>query len=204
MVEASLITPVLFLFIFAIFEFGFAFRDYLAVANSTRDAAREAAVAGDIADADYRVLRAIERGSAALPDGVINEIIVFKAYGPKGTVPAACTSGGSTAGGVFEDVDNDGSVDDEVYCNVYTTAHLAYDIGEFNCNANVPTPDPDRFWCPTDVNPPSTGPRITTVGSGLDYIGIYMSVDHQYITGMFGSSITFTDTTVLKVEPQEN
>jgi hypothetical protein len=30
-----------------------------------------------------------------------------------------------------------------------------------------------------------------------------MRVEHSYITGLFGSSITFEDTSILKVEPQE-
>ena len=201
MVEASLATPVLLLFLFGIFEFGFAFRDYLAVANSTRDAAREGSVAGNIADADYRVLRAIERASAALPDGAIDEVIVFKAYGPDPIVPNACLTSGSTGGGIFEDIDQDSVVDDEVFCNVYTPIHFEYDVGEFNCDPSPPTPDPDRFWGPTSAA--ATGPRQTSVGTGLDYIGIYISVGHDYITGMFGDSITFRDLTVLKVEPQE-
>ena len=56
LVESALIMPILLLFVFGIFEFGFAFRDYLAVSNIVRDAAREASVACNAADADYRIL----------------------------------------------------------------------------------------------------------------------------------------------------
>jgi hypothetical protein len=93
LVESAIITPVLLLFIFGIFEFGFAFRDYLGVANIVRDAAREASVSGNASDADYRILRAVERASAAVPEGAIDQLIVFEASGPESTPPASCLAG---------------------------------------------------------------------------------------------------------------
>lgn len=184
MVEAGIITPVLLLFVFGIFEFGFAFRDYLAAANSTRDGVREASVGGNVADADYRMLRAIERASAALPDNTIERIVVFRASGPEGEIPGACKT--TTAAATLTAND----------CNLYLPDDFSLDETEFGCDPSFnPTPDPDRHWCPTD--------RVVSVGSGLDYVGVYMRVRHDYITGLFGSSITFEDTSILKVEPQE-
>lgn len=183
MIEAAIITPVLLLFVFGIFEFGFAFRDYLAVANSTRDGVREASVAGNVADADYRMMRAIERASAALPDGVIERIVVFKATGANGAIPEACKT-----------TTNPTTLDSNS-CNLYQPGDFGLDETEFGCDpSSNPTPDPDRHWCPTD--------RIVAVGT-LDFVGVYMRVSHTYITGLFGTSITFEDTSVLKVEPQE-
>ena len=112
LLESAIVTPVLLVFIFGIFEFGFAFRDYLAVANSTRDAAREASVAGNVRDADYRMLRAVERGSAALPDGAIERIVVWEATGPDDRVPDGCKGGTSDDGSGGE------------YCNVYSASDL--------------------------------------------------------------------------------
>jgi hypothetical protein len=179
LVEASIVTPILLLFVFGIFEFGFAFRDYLAVANTTRDGVREASVAGNVADADYRTLRSVRRASAALPDGAIDRIIVFKASGPEGTVPSACLTGPVTG-----------------VCNVYVPADLSLDVTEFGCDPSAnPRPDPDRFWCPTD--------REVSVQAGLDFVGIHVEVEHSYLTGLFGDDITFKDTTVLQVEPQD-
>lgn len=177
-------TPILFLFLFSIFEFGFTFRDYLAVSNSTRDGAREVSVAGNVSDADFRTLEAIQRGSAALPDGTIDRIVIFKATGPKSTVPEACKT--STAAATLT----------ANSCNVYTTGDFSLAKSDFGCDATPnPLPDPDRFWCPSD--------RVVSVGTGLDYVGVWMSVSHSYITGLFGSGITLQDTTILKVEPQE-
>lgn len=180
-VESALITPVLLLFVFGIFEFGFAFRDYLTVANSTRDGVREASVAGNTGDADYRMLRSIERASAALPDDGLDLIVVFEASGPNDSVPAGCAAGTAQVG----------------VCNVYTASALNLDSSQFGCLeiANGDAIDSlDRFWCPYD--------REVSTGTGLDYIGVYIRSGHTYITGLFGSSIDFEDEMILKVEPQ--
>lgn len=183
MVEAAIVTPVLLLFVFGIFEFGFAFRDYLAVANSTRDGAREASVAGNVGDADYRMMRAIERASAALPEGTIDRIVVFKAAGATGTIPEICKT-----------TTNSATLDSNS-CNIYGGDDFGLTEDQFGCDPTAnPIPDPDRHWCPTD--------RIVAVGE-LDFVGVYMRVSHTYLTGLFGSTITFEDTSVLKVEPQE-
>ncbi len=182
LVESAIITPVLLLFVFGIFEFGFAFRDYLGVANATRDGAREASVAGNALDADYRMLRAIERASAALPDGALERIVVWEATGPDDTVPAGCANGTASTG----------------VCNVYSGADLTVPETSFGCQAVAsgdPVDSPDRFWCPTG--------REVSVGAGLDYVGIYIRITHQYITGLFGDDVVFEDQMILKVEPQE-
>ena len=182
MVESAIVTPVLMLFVFGIFEFGFAFRHYLTVANTTRDAAREASVAGKGFDADYRVLRAVQRGSAALPDDAIEQIIVWNATGPGDTVPSDCVSSGSQAD----------------LCNAYNPAHYSVPAVQFGCQQ---TPDddydsPDRFWCPLD--------RKVSISSDpdLDYVGVYIRITHEFITGLFGEDMVFEDTMILRVEPQ--
>ncbi|MDG1409976.1 MAG: pilus assembly protein [Acidimicrobiales bacterium] len=181
-VESAIITPLLMLFVFGIFEFGFAFRDYLAVANSARDGAREASVAADAADADYRMLRSIQRASVALPDGVIERIVIWEAAGPTDTVPTSCKNGTPVTG----------------ICNVYDAADLSVPEYQFGCQ-EIASGDlfnsPDRFWCPID--------RKVIAGSGLDFVGVYVQITHDYITGFFGDSVEFDDHIVLKVEPQD-
>ena len=186
LLESAIVTPVLLLFIFGIFEFGFAFRDYLAVANSTRDAAREASVAGNVLDGDYRMLRAIERASAALADGATERIVVWEASGPNDDVPAGCETGNPDDGTGGE------------YCNVYSSSDLSLPEANFGCQEVAlgdPLNSPDRFWCPSD--------REVSVGAGLDYVGVYIRITHEYITGLFGDDVVFEDQMILKVEPQE-
>ncbi|MEM9200790.1 MAG: TadE family protein [Actinomycetota bacterium] len=183
MVESAIITPVLLLLIFAIFEFGFAFRNYLTIAHTVRDGAREASIGADSGDADHRMLEAVASASAALPDGSIDRIVIWRATGPHDDVPSGCTSGSGVTG----------------LCNVYTTAAFDIPAEEFGCQL-VSNGDPynslDRFWCPTGRN--------VTAGSGLDFVGIHIQITHDYITGLFGDQIVFTDQIILKVEPQEN
>lgn len=182
LVESAVITPVLLLFVFGIFEFGFAFRNYLGVANSTRDAAREASVAGNVLDADYRMMRAVERASAALPNNAIERIVIWEASGPSDGVPSSCASGTPADG----------------LCNVYSGSDLTTPKVHFGCQEIAlgdPVDSPDRFWCPGD--------REVSVGSGLDYVGVYIRITHRYITGLFGDDIVFEDQMILKVEPQE-
>lgn len=177
LVEGALVMPVLMLFIFGIFEFGLAFRDYLTVANSTRDGVRTASVAGSDLDADYRALAAIADASAALPDGAIEEIVIFQATGPDDTPAANCEAAGT--------------------CNRYTAADLERPAEEFGCHTSTLAPNaPDRHWCPNT--------REVSVGTGLDYIGVSILVRHEYVTGLFGAAIDLDDRMILKVEPQEN
>jgi len=183
MVEAAVVTPVVLLIIFGIFEFGFFFRNYLAVSNGARDGAREASVAANVADADYRVMRAVERATAALPDDAIDSIKIYEASDPDDTA-ADVGCGSSSVWNV---------------CNVYTASDLRRDVTQWGCQSTAagdPVDSPDRFWCPTD--------REVSVGAGLDYVGVEITITHEYITGLFGSSNTFDDYIVLKVEPQSN
>jgi hypothetical protein len=41
-----------------------------------------------------------------------------------------------------------------------------------------------------------------SVGTGLDYIGIHLVVDHEYATGFVGDNQELNETTVLKIEPE--
>ncbi|MFT5202194.1 MAG: hypothetical protein ACI9C1_001580 [Candidatus Aldehydirespiratoraceae bacterium] len=184
LLESALITPLLLLFVFGIFEFGFAFRDYLTVANATRDGAREASVAGNVADTDYRTLRSIKRAAAALPTDGLDLVVIFKASGPTETVPATCAAGTSVV-----DV-----------CNVYTPSDFNLVEAEWGCQSTANTPpdpinSPDLSWCPKD--------RQVSTGSGLDYVGIYIQATHEYVTGLFGDRIVFEDQMILKVEPHD-
>ena len=63
LVEAAFITPVLFFLLFSILEFGMAFRDYLAVANTTRDGARAASIYSNDLSADFDILQTIADAS---------------------------------------------------------------------------------------------------------------------------------------------
>ncbi len=45
--------------------------------------------------------------------------------------------------------------------------------------------------------PSATNPQ------GPDYVGVYVEITHKWITGLFGSSIKMSDTSVTRLEPQK-
>jgi hypothetical protein len=175
--------PLFFLIVFGMLEFGFAFRNYLTLANGTRDGARTGTTAGNGATADYQILQAISSSMSAMSEDDIEQIVIFHADGPDDTVPAACTTIGAGSSTGSE-------------CNVYDTQDFDLDEDEFDCGG--PGTAPDGGWCPTArrvaVNPPHGPP---------DYIGVWIQVRYDYITGLFpGSGLTFDDTTIMRIEPQ--
>lgn len=176
-----------FILILGILEFGFLFRSYLTVTNATSQGARTASTAGDMLEADYHILTTIDRSFAAIDRDDIERIVIWKADGPDDVVPEACKSGGVAD-----------------LCNSYTSGDLTYYQIDFDCNDDdgdgSDAPAPDHNWCPLD--------RVAyfndTDGNAqdLDFIGIYVEYDYQFITGLFGSDASFSDQTVLRIEPQ--
>jgi len=176
LVEAAYITPVLFFLLFSILEFGLAFRDYLAVANTTRDGARAASVYGNESSADFDILQTIANASNVIQRRDIERIVIYKGSGPDTTVPPSCANGTPSA-----------------TCNVYSASALDLAETEFGCRSDR---DLDRFWCPNTRKNAMQG-----VNGPPDYIGVWIKVNHDWVTGLFGRSLTFTDSTVMRIEP---
>lgn len=176
LVEAAYITPVLFFLLFSILEFGMAFRDYLAVANTTRDGARAASVYGNDSSADFDILQTIADSGNVINRRDIERIVIYKATGPNSVVPTSCANGtpGST-------------------CNVYTAGALDLAESEFGCRSDR---NLDRYWCPT-----TRKNAVSGTNGPPDYVGVWIRVNHDWVTGLFGRSLTFTDSTVMRIEP---
>lgn len=72
-------------------------------------------------------------------------------------------------------------------CNRYTAADLAAPIASFGCDVG----DLDFGWCPTSRD----------VTGDPDYLGIYIEVEHDYMTALFdGSGLTIVDKAVTRLE----
>ena len=108
--------------------------------------------------------------------------MVFKATGYNtslASLNASCAAGTAVTG----------------VCNVYTPTDLNRPSSDFGCSAT--TPSPDRFWCPT-----SRKIAASTAGGGPpDYIGVYVKVTHRNIFKIWRSTFTFTDQTIIRIEP---
>ena len=78
--------PVFALLIFGILEFGLTFRDYLTVANASRDGARAASAYGDDQYADYNVIQVVRQSSKGFRPNEIRRLIIFNAGAVGGSV----------------------------------------------------------------------------------------------------------------------
>ena len=90
LVEAAIVTLPFMLVVFAILEFGLAFRTDLTISNASQRASRAASVGGRGPVADFQIVEAVKDG---LDDGgmsAIERVIVYKAADPDVPVPAGC------------------------------------------------------------------------------------------------------------------
>ena len=185
LVEAAFVTPVFLALIFGVMELGFLFRNYLSISNASLAGARAASVAGDDLAADFLVVRTIAHGIEAIGAENVDFVVVYDATPPPGGQPAtqpppSCLFGSSTV----------------LSCNRYTKSEFFLSLREpdgstpnWECD---PSTGRDRYWCPTD--------RETIVGNA-DYVGVFIQVDHQYLTGLFGDSIKLKSSRVIRIEP---
>jgi len=188
MVEAALIAPLFLLIIFFILEMGLVFRDSLTTDNASREGARAASAKGKSADADYFVLRTVEHGMEAMGLQQLDYVVVFKASGPNDSVPAGCHTA-PIAG----------------QCNRYVVSDFFADLDDAAGNdaGNFRCGDKDSSWCPT-TRETSLSAETAGVVTGTDYVGVHVATKHDYVTGIFGSDVSLGETTILKVEPDED
>ena len=189
LVEAALITPVFALLLFGIIEFGLTFRDYLTVANASRDGTRAASAFGDDTYADYNVLQVIRQSTKGFRPNEIRRVIIFDAGGVGGSVlspshPAYACLNASTG------INN--------VCNVYGASALSLPKSSFGCRSDMSL---DRYWCPAALN--GQDGRETRASVGPDYIGVYVQTRHNFITGLFGPGLNLEDELVMRIEPQD-
>jgi hypothetical protein len=183
LIEAAFITPVFAVLLFGILEFGLTFRDYLTVANVSRDSARGASAFGDSLYADWNVIQIAQQSSKGFRPNEIQRLIIFDAGSVEGSIfdtshPAnACLSVTDGIAGV---------------CNVYTSADLHRPKADFGCKT---TETLDKYWCPSGRETRASGPP--------DYVGVYVRARHDHITGLFGPGMNLTDEIVMRIEPQD-
>jgi Flp pilus assembly protein TadG len=175
LVELALVVPILVMLVVGIAEFGFGYRDRLTVQTATRTGARVGSNLGDDAQTDYNILQGVKSAMGSIAVANIDKIIVYKSTTADGAVPAACLAGSSVTGS----------------CNVYAASALSAASTSFGCGSGAL----DTSWCPTT--------RSVDQGAGLDYLGVYIQVRHNFISGFLGSrTVTLKDKAVLRLEPQ--
>lgn len=185
LVEAAFVAPVFFLMLFAVFEFGFLYRNSLTTTNASREGARAASVHGAGAQTDFLVLQTIKHGISAQGYENIEYVVIYQLSSPDDPMPASCHTASNAS----------------LNCNRYTSSDLdlAYyqsdgvtPTGYFGCD---PVTSVDRFWCPIDE-------REDSISGPPDYVGVYVKTKHTYMTGFIGDETTLDATTVIRIEPE--
>ena len=183
LVEAAFVTPVFLFVVLGILESGLLFRTYMAVGSSTQDGARTASILGDDTYADWEIIQDVQKSMSVVPQGQINNLVVFKAAGPSAVVPAACASSSSGT--------------TSANCNTYVPSRDWNLPAARKVDYNCTSPGFSAGYCPTTRKTALAG-----ANSPPDYIGIYISVNHKYVTKLFGTTKALSATTITRLEPQ--
>jgi hypothetical protein len=181
LVEATFITPIFLMLVFGIIEVGLAMNDSLALAHSVRAGTRVASASGNDLLADYGIIQSIKRESSALPEEQIIRIVVYRAdkYGdPPSTSCQNGTPSSNTAAGAKP-------------CNVYDPDDFDKVKSRWGCKPAEGL----EVWCPTVR-------KVSQTGGGPEYVGVWMKIEHEWVTRMFGEVLTLTDSSVIQLEPR--
>jgi len=176
LVEAALVYTLLFFTLFAVVEFGLAFKDWLSVSHSAREGARTGATYGDDPRTNIAVLRAIDAtlAPAGIAEGV--RVNIFDA------------ASGTSDSYVFTPSTPD--------CTDNTPVGLPPLTG---CCEWSPCPEPFRdtysqpTWTPADRD---------VEAPNLDRIGVEVEFTHVWLTNFILNTTDFTTSVDYQIEPQ--
>ncbi|WP_436794040.1 TadE/TadG family type IV pilus assembly protein [Actinospongicola halichondriae] len=190
LVEMAIVAILFFVVVFAMTEYGLLFRDNLTATDAVADAARIGGVVGPAVselggNADFEIVKAVRDGLASMNDEDIDYVVVFRANGSSNPaedqLPLSCKNGNPVNG----------------ICNVYPTASAfrAAQQGTasyFDCPpSNV---GPSCAWDPATRSDGSDGRPI-------DNLGVYVRIDRDGYTGLFGNDWTITRAQTTRLEP---
>jgi Flp pilus assembly protein TadG len=178
-VEAALITPLFLLIIFGILEVGVAVMSWNAAHGASREAARQASVAGSVEFADHSVLKEV-KSRLNSPTSDLLYVIVFKANDAQSEPSAACLASAKSGG--------NGVSDPTAPCNVYRKAD--YTVAETMFSAGLST-DKDVHWRAID--------RVDWINGPVDHVGVTVFAKHNSLLGII-PSVTLRYTTVFAIE----
>ncbi len=173
LVEAAFVYGLLFLTLFAIIEFGLAFKDWLSVSHAARDGARAGATFGNDPTADILVLDGVENTLGPLGLSPGDEVRIFRANNPS-------------------------PLESQTY--VYTPNFDCSNSPPLSgCCDWSPCPEFGRAsytvpgWDPTtrDITAP-----------GTDRIGVEVEFTHNWVTGFFADTTDVTAVTDFQLEPR--
>jgi hypothetical protein len=178
LIEAAFVFPVLIMFVFGIIEYGLVFKDTLTLSSATRSGARIASAEPKQASYDDNAASAAAAALTALPSSGPQELWVYKAF----TDGLPCLNLLCASSTPFT-----------TYCSVCTIYSWQPATRSF---LEVPVTVHNNV----DWNATGTNSQNACAGTP-DSLGVYVKIQHKFITGLFGSVKTLTDHTVFRLEP---
>jgi len=184
LVEAAIIAPIAIALVFGAMELGYGYYGKLTVEHMSIAGARAASGNANDVLADYNMLKAVNDARTGMGASSVTKVVIYRASSPSDRVPTACKSGPVT------------NTSGTKGCNFYTGADFTLPTSAFGCGTSPP--QKDRYWCP------STRKFALEAGPNgpPDYVGVYVEGVHKTLIGMFGKTFTFTNDTVIRIEPR--
>ncbi len=173
LVEMAFVLPVLILLIFGSVEFGLAFKERLTIASAASSAGRTGATMGTRAEADIRILEAIEVGLYDQVDvGVIVSVEIFNADPVTGT-------------------------------NVGPSNTYVFDALDPTCKwIPCPDPVHPSFAYGGTWTPDTRDTTLDPGGGGLDVLGVEVIYHHTPVTNILTYlDRDFTERALVRLEP---
>jgi hypothetical protein len=183
MMETIIVLPFLVTMMVGILEFGMAWGDSIAISTALRQSARTSASQGSSGYSDYYALQALNAGLSGIPSAAIRRIVVYNATtysAPDPTCLSMPIPGGQTGTRA---------------CNVYDASALILSSSAFSSVAtgSCPPDAVDRWYCPVT--------RSVIQASGVDALGLYVEIRHDFASRIFGSGLTIKDKFIVRLEP---
>jgi hypothetical protein len=172
LIEAALAIVFLGTMFLGITEYGFAWRQTTVVEKTAQAGGRAAGNGANGPFTDYEVLRAVQSALSSSSNITLNSVVVFESTSADGSMDSDCLT--ASKNGV---------------CNRYVAADLSRPASQFGCQAG----EPDRFWCPTG--------RERDREPFPDYIGVYLNVTYDGLTGLLPGGITIERDAIYALEP---
>lgn len=189
LVEFALVVPFLVVLLLGTMEYGRTWSEKNTLVRSTQSAARTGASQGPDRFADYNTLKAIEASLSSLGRSTIERVVIFRSDTANGQVPATCANVA-----IANDLSAKGNAGSR--CNIYSEAQVKYagNVLSFfppgTCTGGW-----DAAWCPL------TRSRGTDV-TDPDYLGVYVKVRYNALTGVIGTpTTTLNATSVFRLDP---
>lgn len=200
LVEAALLTPLLFFFLIGLIEMGLFFRSYLGTNAAVTDAARTASVVGNDVHADYDILLAVRKATATMTTKDIVNLVVFDPSAPAAGATSATNPVDATAPAVCRNALS--RLHDAIArCNAYTPGVSTTGDWYTVSNTQYACTSPNDFsagYCPNTMRKTAK----TGANGPPGFVGVTLTVKHKYISGMFGTTKDISSTVITALEPQ--